>query len=153
MLYPTIHAMKARKLIYLLTLLTVMTAACHTDQRPTNLMDEEVFVDFLVDAHLIESYYALQGGYRYDSLVPDMKASYQELYAKYGTNQEQFDRTAAYYQEHFDEYKAIYEQVIDKLSHYADSLPPAEPDEEPMEEEQPRVVMPVGLSPIQHTEN
>ncbi len=84
-------------------------------------MDEATFVDFLERAFLLEGYYSLETHYRFDSLQPEMIASYDSLMARYGITPEIFDTTINWYVRHPDIYLRVQESVMSRLTPSCDT--------------------------------
>lgn len=103
---------------------TLFSLSCNGGM-PKEVMTEQQMVDFLSEAYLIEGFYAIETGYRYESLSDEIIASYQRLLSEQGLTQEQFEKSMDYYMHHSDRYEAIHQQVVERL----DGMVPAESKE------------------------
>ncbi|MBQ9546142.1 MAG: DUF4296 domain-containing protein [Bacteroidales bacterium] len=101
-----------RKIFIIACLLTLATAC---DRLPFGVMSKEQMVDFLSEAYLIESFYAIETNHNYDKLKPEIVNSYRELLKRQGLTERQFERSINYYMRHPEEYKEIHQQVVDRL--------------------------------------
>lgn len=82
---------------------------------PEGVMDEAEFTRFLKEAYILESFYAVETNFRYDSLTPQMALSYDSLLSEYNMTREDFERTVSWYTRHPERYERVHEQVIDLL--------------------------------------
>ena len=96
-----------------------LVSSCHRNRLPEGVLDHEAMVAFLTDAHMLESYYAVETNFHYELRIQDMTASYNELFDKHGVSREQVERSRDYYLHHEREYKEIYEQVAQNLAEAA----------------------------------
>lgn len=95
---------------------SVLLSSCGREPRPVPpVMEEAKLVDFLEEAYLLEGYYAFVSHYRFDTLQPEMVASYDALFGKYGITQEVFDTTIRWYVEHRDIYARVCDSVLTRL--------------------------------------
>jgi len=78
-------------------------------------MDEPTLVNFFEEALIIEGYYAVETVFRYDTLQPQMIASYDSLFAKYGITREIFDTTILWYAHHPEIYQRVHDSVLARL--------------------------------------
>ena len=93
-------------------------AGCNDDRIPSDVMDEAAMVAFFKDAYTLEGFYAVETGFRYDTLYPEMKASYDSLFVRHGITAEDFERSVDWYVRHGDRYERIHKEVV----HYFDSV-------------------------------
>lgn len=105
--------MKHRYLV--LTLVTTFSFFSCKSGLPEGVMNEQQMVDFLSEAYLIEGFYAIETGYHYESLSEGIIASYQELLARHGLTQTQFEESKDYYMHHPERYEVIHRQVVERL--------------------------------------
>lgn len=104
--------------IYAVALVAVAClTSCKSEPVPEPpVMDEATFVDYLADAYLLEGYYSLQTHYRFDSLQPQMIASYDTLMARYGITRDVFDTTIRWYTHHPDIFMRVQDSVMARLT-------------------------------------
>ena len=107
--------MKMLRYVSLPILMMVVFVGCRHEQRPDDVMDERQMVEFLKDAYLLEGFYAVETNFNYDSLHPQMVASYDSLLARHNLTREDFERSVEYYTHHTHEYELIHQQVVDYL--------------------------------------
>lgn len=96
----------------LLALCVAPFAGCHNDRIPSDVMDEAEMVAFFKDAYTLEGFYAIETGFRYDTLYPEMKASYDSLFARHGVTAEDFERSVGWYIRHGDRYERVHKEVV-----------------------------------------
>lgn len=89
-------------------LTTVVLVASHGCARSPDVpLDEDTFVEVMVELHLLDA-------------RPEPTISYDELRAailqRYGTRETAVDSTTRYYAEHPDEYSEVYGRIIDRLN-------------------------------------
>lgn len=99
---------------------TLLTA-CHSNQKPEDILDHQQMVDFLTEACLIEGYCAIETRYNFDSLTPEMVYAYDEILAEQGISREQVEASLAYYAKHPEEYLTIHEDVAATLNSITDT--------------------------------
>lgn len=92
-------------------------------------------VEFLCEAYLLEGFYAVETGYHYELMKPEIAQSYQDLFDKYHLSQEDFDRSMHYYSKHPKVYDEIHAEVVRRLDENIDAAAPA-PDVETPESSQ-----------------
>ena len=92
-----------------------MLCSCHHEALPAGVMDEEKMADFLQQAYLLEGFYSVETQYRYDTLQPEIIASYDSLFSEYGITRKQFERSVDWYAKHPEDYTRIHDTVIARL--------------------------------------
>jgi len=108
--------MKHRAVVITILTLTLMSACRPKQEVPSYVIEKGVLTDMLTEAHLMESYYLVMSDHRYDSVRHDVRMSYDTLFAKYHTTQEDFDSTMAYYASQEGVLAEIFEQVERNLN-------------------------------------
>ncbi len=99
-----------------LLMLCVVVAGCsHEVKPPADVMPEAQMVDFLEQAYLLEGFYAIETGYQYDTLHPEMLASYDSLLASYAITRDDFERSVRWYGNHPDIYTRVYDSVLARI--------------------------------------
>ena len=78
-------------------------------------MPETQMVDFLEQAYLLEGFYAVETGYQYDTLHPEMLASYDSLLASYCITRDDFERSVNWYSRHPDIYERVHDSVLARI--------------------------------------
>lgn len=114
--------MKNRTLFNILLFLCLLCTftACKNVTIPDDVMSKETMVDFLSEAYLLEGFYAVETGYHYDLMKPEIVASYDSLFARFGITQEDFNHSIDYYTQHPDLYQEIHQKVVDRLDEKID---------------------------------
>lgn len=112
-----------KKIIYwslsvLLLVGATVLSGCNDDRIPSDVMDEAAMTAFFKDAYTLEGFYAVETGFRYDTLYPDMAASYDSLFARHHITAEDFERSVNWYVRHGERYERIHKEVI----RYFDSI-------------------------------
>ncbi|MFN8206742.1 MAG: DUF4296 domain-containing protein [Bacteroidales bacterium] len=108
------------KKILLLTFV-VLIASCGGHRPPKGLIPPEDMEKILVDVHIAD---ALAQSSVMRRLYQRMDSLHyaQNVLAKYGYSQEQFDSTVSWYAGYPDEYEKLYEQVITRLNRLESTL-------------------------------
>lgn len=87
----------------------------HEAVPPSDVMSEATMVDFLQHAYLLEGFYAVETGYHYDTLHPEMLASYDTLLATYDISRDDFERSVRWYGSHPDIYERVHDSVLARI--------------------------------------
>lgn len=82
---------------------------------PSDVMNEKTMVSFLKDAYILEGFYAIETSFHYDSLYPQMRASYDSLLASYDLSREDFERTLDWYSHHPEVFEKVHQDVIAEI--------------------------------------
>ena len=91
-------------------------SSCHrADKLPEGVLAHNEMVSFLSEAYLLEGFYAVESGFRYETMSPQIRESYNQLLAKYNLTDADFERSIEYYVAHDEEYAAIHQEVIANL--------------------------------------
>ncbi len=99
-----------------LLMLCVVVAGCsHEATPPADVFSETTMVDFLEQAYLLEGFYAIETGYQYDTLHPEMLASYDSLLASYDITRDDFERSVRWYGDHPDIYERVHDSVLARI--------------------------------------
>lgn len=108
--------MKYLRYITLSVLLSAsaLLAGCD-DSIPEGVMDEAELTSFLKEAYILEGFYAVETEFRYDSLTPQMEASYDSLLSEHKLSREDFERSISWYARHPERYERVHQQVIEQL--------------------------------------
>ena len=102
--------------ISVLLMLCVAVAGCsHEAKPPRDVMSEATMVDFLEQAYLLEGFYAVETGYQYDTLHPEMLASYDSLLASYSITRDDFEHSVNWYSQHSDIYERVHDSVLARI--------------------------------------
>lgn len=75
-------------------------------------MGEEKMAEFLQEAYLLEGFYGIETSFQYDTLYPEMLASYDSLLASYSLTREDFERSIDWYTRHPQIYQRIHDSVL-----------------------------------------
>lgn len=96
-------------------LLCIGMMGCSRNTVPADVMSETAMVDFLEQAYLLEGFYAVETGFHYDTLHPQMLASYDSLLASYGITRDDFERSVSWYGHHPDIYARVHDSVLARI--------------------------------------
>ena len=103
--------------IALLVCLLSLTAGCHRQEAvPADVVDTATLVQFLTEAHIIDSYDQTIAIHHRDSLQSQVNQAYDSLYSKYGITPEQYDSSLAYYLRHPQTLESVYVHVVHNLN-------------------------------------
>lgn len=114
------------KRICILMVAGLMLAACRSEQRPADVLAPEAMASLLADAYMLEGFYAVETGYRYDTMLPEVLAAYDDILARHHTTREAVEHSLEYYSTHPDQYKPVQDSVLallDRAAAPADTLP------------------------------
>ncbi len=114
------------KKIPILVAALLLVAACRSEQRPADVLAPQAMAAVLADAYMLEGFYAVETGYRYDSMLPEVLAAYDDILARHHTTREAVELSLEYYSTHPDQYKPVQDSVLallDRSAAPADSLP------------------------------
>ena len=108
---------KSKVCVFLAALLIVaaLASGCHSDKRPSDVMDEETMAQFLQEAYLLEGFYGIETSFQYDTLYPEILASYDSLLSGYGLTREDFERNIDWYTRHPHIYQRIHDTVLTRF--------------------------------------
>lgn len=95
---------------FLFLLLFVFTLGCEQNSPPPELIEEDTYIDLLVELQLLKSYRETVAA---DSGVVD--SLQQQIYSKYDITKEQFRISHDYYQEQYIEQKKRVDKAIERL--------------------------------------
>ena len=98
-----------------LSVIMCMMVSCRGDEEPPEIMGEERMVSFLQEAYLIEGFFAVETGFHYDTLQPEMIGAYDTLLAHYGLSREDFESVLDWYVSHPKVYKRVHDTVVARL--------------------------------------
>jgi len=96
-------------------MLAVCCIGCKGDQIPEDVMSEDVMADFLQQAYLLESFYAVETNYQYDTLHPQILASYDSLLSSFGITRDDFEHSVEWYTRHAEIYERIHDTVLARI--------------------------------------
>jgi hypothetical protein len=83
---------------------------CDQNEPPPNVIEEETYVDIMVEMQLLRSYIEMVPS---DSTTID--SLHKEIYSKYNINNKQFRRSHEYYQDHYVNQKERIDKAIERL--------------------------------------
>lgn len=111
------RTMKRCRIITFTILLAAMGGllSCNSDVVPPDVMDEEKMSTFLQEAYLLEGFYGIETGFHYDSLHPEMIASYDSLLASYSISREDFERSVDWYVHHPEIYERVHDTILARI--------------------------------------
>ncbi len=92
-----------------------LLCSCTTEAIPDDVIDEETMASFLQEAYTIEGFYAVETEFLYDTLQPQMEASYDSLLAERGLTREDFNRSVRWYCSHPEINLRIHDTVVARL--------------------------------------
>lgn len=107
---PTFYICMKKFVPFLLSLL--LATACVDHSAPKGVMDEPTMAQFLSEAYMLEAYYAIECGYDFEQMEPQIAKSYKSLLDKYNLSEGDFEKSIAYYFEHDD----VYARILDSAT-------------------------------------
>lgn len=109
--------------LFALVVAVLISACGGSDRRPAGILDDDKFKEVLLEAQLIEAKAGQDLVVGLDHSKGGVSKDYEELFARQGITEEQFDSTFAYYRARPLELKALYEEVLTELGKRKDELP------------------------------
>lgn len=104
--------MNKRNHILLLAMVAMLVVAgCGGKRLPEGVLDHDKMVDFLTDAYLLESYYAVETNYNFDSISPDFVRAYDDILERHGITSDEVETSLDYYSHNPELYNAISREV------------------------------------------
>ncbi len=100
------------KKIPILVAALLLVAACRSEQRPTDVLAPQAMAAVLADAYMLEGFYAVETEYRYDTMLPEVLAAYDDILTRHGTSREAVERSFEYYSAHPDQYRPIQDSAL-----------------------------------------
>ena len=94
-------------------------SSCRSDEVPPYVMGMERMASFLQEAYIIEGFYAVESGFHYDTLQPEMIGAYDSLLSRYGMDREGFERSVDWYVSHPKVYREVHDTVLARLEREA----------------------------------
>ena len=113
-------------------LLCLTSVRCSQERVPSGVMDEPTMAAFLKEAYLLEGFYAVETGFQYDTLHPEMVASYDTLLASFGLTRDDFERSVEWYIRHPELYERIHDSVLARIDRELAAEKEVEPSESEM---------------------
>lgn len=101
--------------ISMLLLCSIALVGCGEEAIPADVMDETELTDFLKEAYILEGFYAVETNFRYDSLTPQMVASYDSLLSEHRLTRDDFEHSIEWYTRHPERYERVHREVIAQL--------------------------------------
>lgn len=112
---------KHRYIIVIATIVMIsVMGGCKHKSTESAPIDEPTMINLLHDAYLIEGYYTVETGYRFDTLHAQMAASYDSLFAQYNISKSDFDTCIAWYVRHYEAYQRVVDSVSARLTREAE---------------------------------
>ena len=113
-------------------LLCLTSVGCSQERVPGDVMDEPTMAAFLKEAYLLEGFYAVETGFQYDTLHPEMVASYDTLLVSFGLTRDDFERSVDWYIRHPELYERIHDSVLARIDRELAAEKEVEPSESEM---------------------
>lgn len=110
--------MKKTNILSLLSIVCIFSfflTSCHRVSIPSDVMEEEKMAEFLQRAYLLEGFYAVETQFRYDTLQPEMIASFDSLFSEFGITRDEFEQSVDWYSQHSEVYSRVHDTVIARL--------------------------------------
>lgn len=97
-------------------------SACVEEARPADVLDEDTYVDYLIDVYLAEGCFKTTNEYQYDKIQPEIVGMYDSILHNYRLTVDDINRTQQYYMEHSDRFKVVHQRVIDSIERLQSAL-------------------------------
>lgn len=112
----------------LLPVLLLVMASCHSNPQPADVLDPQTMASLLSEAYMLEGFYAIETEYRYDTMLPEVLAAYDDILARHHTSRQAVERSFTYYAAHPLQYKTIQDSVFAILNRTGEALPDTLPE-------------------------
>ncbi len=99
---------------YLITILTIVLLQSCSNQNNSNIINEDKFVDILVDIHMADATLAVKG-YSVTSDSTRIRLFYSDVLKKHNVSQKQIKNTIDYYTSNTKQFVKVYKQVSEKI--------------------------------------
>lgn len=99
-----------------LLLSALLMSACNKNKVPEDIIKEKTMIELLTEMHTADAYFNNITGYECDTLIGEINYTYNQIFKKYGTNKEQFDKSLDYYSQNPKKFREMYEKVVLKLN-------------------------------------
>jgi hypothetical protein len=102
----------------LLLFMAVLLFSCKGDrdvQAPKNSIPQNKLINILVEIHILESN-AENVKINKDSLLPELKVAYNDVFSKNKVTAQQFEQTFTWYEQNPLKLDALYQEVVAELS-------------------------------------
>ena len=96
----------------LVMVVVAMFSSCKDDKVPPDVLGEDRMAKFLKEAYLLEGFYAVETEFQYDTLHPEMIASYDSLLREQGLTREDFERSVEWHTHHPEVYQRVHDTVV-----------------------------------------
>ena len=110
------------KVFLLLFLFLISSCINKKHEIPNKILKKNDFITILKDVHLAEAEFEINKPNDLKNAENILANEYLEIYSKYNTNKDHFEKTLSYYTKHPEELEIIYSKVLIKLSKEKDSL-------------------------------
>lgn len=96
----------------MLVVFSFFLGACNRNKVPNDVIQPEKMENFLYEAYLLEGFYAIESGFHYELMAPQIIGSYDSLLYKYEMTREDFEHSMDFYTHHPRIYEKIHQNVI-----------------------------------------
>ena len=104
-----------RKFFLFVLVAAALLGGCKRNAMPEGVLTADRMADFLSEAYLLEGFYAIESGYAYDEVSPEVLRAYDDILKRQHITREQVEASFAYYAEHPDEYIPVLDTVIARI--------------------------------------
>jgi hypothetical protein len=91
-------------------------SACNKNKVPEGVIKEKTMIELLTEMHTADAYFNNINDYECDTMIGEIYYTYNQIFKKYGTNKEEFDRSMDYYSQNPKKFREMYEKVVLKLN-------------------------------------
>ena len=94
----------------------LLMSACNKNKVPEGVIKEKTMIELLTEMHTADAYFNNINDYECDTMIGEIYYTYNQIFKKYGTNKEEFDRSMDYYSQNPKKFREMYEKVVLKLN-------------------------------------
>lgn len=94
----------------------LLISACNKNKVPEGVIKEKTMIELLTEMHTADAYFNNITGYECDTMIGEINYTYNQIFKKYGTTKEGFERSMDYYSQNPKKFREMYEKVVLKLN-------------------------------------
>ena len=94
----------------------LLMSACNKNKVPEGVIKEKTMIELLTEMHTADAYFNNITGYECDTMIGEINYTYNQIFKKYGTTKEGFERSMDYYSQNPKKFREMYEKVVLKLN-------------------------------------
>ena len=117
-----------KRLVFILLIVLAYSCEEPVDPAPSNLIEEEVFIETLKDIHILDAAFR-QKVIKEDYPNQKLPAYYDQVFLKHNVTREAFDSSFTYYSHHPEKMAAINKEIENRITIEEDQIKVKKEDE------------------------